>query len=241
MLNIIIGGEVCDEIKTNKLLRAAMRDLNFWGKIIGSVGNFSIKVRSGDEITLVGHHNYNIQKPNYFSIQQAINSGIANVLLVEIQRLAQAEQDLISLDAMVGKPFEHLERMQTMRSRINEINLLLQQEQADKPDIRYCTDTSCSTYIEPETEIIEELLAIADRPTWLSEILDMMPKAQPFDLVLGNGQRQPEPGDLVMSNIIEFPIQKLMTKLEVLEIEYKFEKAKTARGRELEHLQGCLF
>jgi hypothetical protein len=88
-----------------------MRDLNFWGKVIGSVGNFSIKVRSGDEIILVGHHNYNIQKPNYASIQQAINSGIANVLVVEIQRLAQAEQDFISLNAMVGKPFEHLERM----------------------------------------------------------------------------------------------------------------------------------
>jgi hypothetical protein len=69
----------------------------------------------------------------------------------------------------------------------------------------------------------------------------MMPKAEPFDLVLGDGQKQPRPGDLVLSNIIEFPIQKMMTKLEVVEVEYKFEKAKTARGRELEHLQGCLF
>jgi len=241
MLDIIIGGEVCDEAKTNKLLRAAMRDLNFWGKVIGSVGNFSIKVRSGDEITLVGHHSYNIQKPNYVSIQEALNSGIANVLVVEIQRLAQAEQDLISLNAMVGKPFEHLERMQVMRSRIGEINLLLQQEQADKPDIKYCTDTACADYIAPEAEIIAELQEIQDRPTWLLEILDMMPKAKPSDLVLGGGQRQPEPGDLVLSNIIEFPTQKIMTKLEVVEIEYKFEKAKTARGRELDHLQGCLF
>jgi hypothetical protein len=175
MLDIIIGGEVCDEIKTNKLLRAAMRDLNFWGKVIGSVGNCSLKVRSGDEITLFGHHNYNIQRPNYISIQQAINSGIADVLAVEIQRLAQAEQDLISLNAMVGKPFEHLERMQAMRSRIGEINLLLQQEQEDKPDIRYCTDTACSSYVEPEAEIIAELKEIQDRPTWLLEILELMP------------------------------------------------------------------
>jgi hypothetical protein len=128
-----------------------------------------------------------------------------------------------------------------MRSRINEINLLLQQEQADKPDIRYCTDTAYATYIEPEPVIITELQEIQDRPNWLSEILDMMPKADPFDLVLSDRKKQPEPGDLVMSNIIEFPIQKGMTKLEVIEVEYKFENVKTKKGEELNHLQGCLF
>jgi hypothetical protein len=62
-----------------------------------------------------------------------------------------------------------------------------------------------------------------------------------FSKIQGDGLRLPEPGDLVMSNIIEFPIQKIMTKLEVIEVEYKYESVRTRKGEELNHLQGCLF
>jgi N12 class adenine-specific DNA methylase len=238
---IVIGGQVCNQTETNKIIRAAMRDMHFWGETIGYIGNFSIKIRGGDEISLVGNHSYIVRRPNHESIHEAIAEGIPNSLDVEVKRLAQAKQDLVSLNAMVGKPFEHTERMEELRSRLREINLILQQEQADKPDIRYCTDTACAEYIAPELEIIAELKELEDRPTWLSEILDLMPKAQPHDLVLGNGQRQPQPGDLVLSNIIEFPIQKIMEKPQIISVEYKFEAVKTRKGEELTHLQGCLF
>jgi len=74
------------------------------------------------------------------------------------------------------------------------------------------------TIIAPEDELVKALTNIEDRPNWLLEIIDMMP-----------------------SNVIEFPIHKPMTKLEIVEVHYKSEQAKTKRGEELNHLQGCLF
>jgi len=59
------------------------------------------------------------------------------------------------------------------------------------------------TIIAPEDELVKALTNIEDRPTWLLEIIDMMP-----------------------SNVIEFPIQKPMPKLEIVNVEYKFEAIK---------------
>lgn len=128
------------------------------------------------------------------------------------------EQDLVSLKETIGKPFEHLEKMLTMRSRLREIDTILQQEQAGKELVSYSTYTDCSNYFPPETEIIAELQELDHRPKWLEDMLSMLP-----------------------SNVIEFPIQKQISKPHIVSVEYKFEAMKTKKGEELSHLQGCLF
>jgi len=105
-----------------------------------------------------------------------------------------------------------------MRSKIKKIELLLSTETESEVSKHICLSASCADYIPPEDELVELLKSLRDRPNWLLEIIDMMP-----------------------SNMIEFLIQKPMPKLEIVEVEYKFEAAKTKRGEELNHLQGCLF
>jgi len=105
-----------------------------------------------------------------------------------------------------------------MRSRIKEIELLLSTEDQGQVLEHSRLSARCSKYVAPEDELVEALTNIEDRPTWLLEIIDMMP-----------------------INIIEFPIHKPMTKLEIVEVQYKFETVKTKRGEDVYHLQGCLF
>jgi len=166
---------------------------------------------------LRGHHNYSIERPRSASVYDAI-ANLENVLVQETARAEQAKKDLIELENAIGKPFEHLEKMQQMRSRIKEIELLLSTEDQGQVLEHSCLSARCSEYVAPENELVKALTNIEDRPSWLLEIIDMMP-----------------------SNVIEFPIQKPMPKLEIVEVEYKYETAKTKRGEELNHLQGCLF
>jgi len=56
------------------------------------------------------------------------------------------------------------------------------------------------------------------RPNWLEEITAIVP-----------------------SNIIEFPFQKIMTAPQLVQVEYKFEIAKTKKGEDANFMQGCLF
>jgi len=145
-------------------------------------------------------------------------ANLENILVKETARAEQAKKDLIELENAIGKTFEHLDKMQEMRSRIKEIGLLLSKETESEVSEHIYLSASCADYIPPENELVEKLTNINDRPTWLLEIIDMMP-----------------------SNVIEFPIQKPMVKLEIVEVEYKYETAKTKRGEELNHLQGYLF
>jgi len=41
---------------------------------------------------------------------------------------------------------------------------------------------------------------------------------------------------MMPSNVIEFPIHKPMTKLEIVEVQYKFETVKTKKGEDVNHL-----
>jgi hypothetical protein len=147
-----------------------------------------------------------------------LEQGITEALVTEKQRLIQAEQDLVSLKESVGKPFEHLEKMLGMRQRLREIDLILQKEQAGKELVSYSTDTDCADYIPPEPEIIAELSELDHRPNWLEDMLSMLP-----------------------SNVIEFPVQKQISKPHIVSVEYTYESVKTKKGEELNHLQGCLF
>ncbi len=114
--------------------------------------------------------------------------------------------------------------MQQMSSRIKEIELLPSKETESQVSKHIYLSANCATYIPPENELVEIFKSLSDgthtegnRPDWLLEIIDMMP-----------------------SNVLEFPIQKPMSKLELVEVEYKFESVTTKKGEELNHLQGCL-
>jgi len=147
-----------------------------------------------------------------------LEHGIAEALVTEKQKLIQAEQDLVSLKESIGKPFEHLEKMLQMRQRLREIDLILQKEQDGKELISYSTYTDCADYIPPELDIIAELQELDHIPNWLQDMLNILP-----------------------SNVIEFPVQKQISKPHIVTVEYKFEAVKTRKGEELNHLQGCLF
>jgi len=62
------------------------------------------------------------------------------------------------------------------------------------------------------------LRSLDHRPEWMEDMLNLLP-----------------------SNVIEFPMQKVMDKPQIVQVEYKFETVKTRKGQELSHLQGCLF
>lgn len=100
-----------------------------------------------------------------------------------------------------------------MRSRIKEIELLLSTEDQGQVLEHSRLSARFSKYVAPEDELVEALTNIEDRPTWLLEIIDMIP-----------------------SNVIEFPIHKPMTKLEIVEVQYKFETVKTKKGEDVNHL-----
>ena len=187
---------------------------------IAYIGNFKIMANYGytePRLYLRGHHNYSIERPRSASVYDAI-ANLENILVKETAKAEQAKKDLIELENAIGKPFEHLDKMQKMRSRIKEIELLLSTEDQGQVLERNCLSASCANYIAPEDDLVELLSDISDRPTWLLEIIDMMP-----------------------SNVIEFPIHKPMTKLEIVEVQYKFETVKTKKGEDVNHLQGCLF
>jgi len=162
-------------------------------------------------------HRATIERPRSTSVYDAI-ANLENVLVKETAKAEQSKKDLIELENAIGKPFEHLDKMQQMRSRIKEIELLLSTEDQGQVLEHSRLSARCSKYVVPEDELVEALTNIEDRPTWLLEIIDMMP-----------------------INIIEFPIHKPMTKLEIVEVQYKFETVKTKRGEDVYHLQGCLF
>jgi hypothetical protein len=97
-----------------------------------TIGNFKIKSYGFIEsklaaeripLGIAGLNIYKLKEPKYDCIK-----GIADALVTENQKLIQAEQDLVSLKDMVGKPFEYLEKMLTMRQRLREIDTILQKE-----------------------------------------------------------------------------------------------------------------
>ena len=105
-----------------------------------------------------------------------------------------------------------------MRQRLKEIDTILQKEQVGKELVSYSTYADCADYIPPESEIIAELQELDHRPNWLEDMLKILP-----------------------SNVIEFPVQKQISKPHIVSVEYKFEAMRSRKGEELNHLQGCLF
>ena len=213
---MVDGGAVTDEALINKALRQLLRDDLM--KI--TIGNFTIKSYGFIEskLAIAGLNIYKLKEPKYDCIKGMLEQGIAEALVTEKQKLIQAEQDLVSLNEIIGKPFEHLEKMLEMRQRLREIDLILQKEQVGKELVSYSTYTDCADYIPPEPEIIAELQGLDTRPNWMEDMLNILPR-----------------------NVIEFPVHKHISKPHIVSVEYKFEAVKTRKGEELNHLQGCLF
>jgi len=224
---IIDGKKIADEAEINKSLRRLAR-LDNEIKPIMSIGDFQIKSLSyfGDKFSVIRINHYSFKEATVQALLNTLENEIAKSLEKNIQLLDQAQKNLIVLEGMMNKPFEHLEQMQAMRSRLKEIDLILQKEQEDKTQVQISTYTECANYIAPEQEIISELAELDHRPKWLENIIAMMPIVNERD------------------NVIEFPIQKIMNPPELVhveKIEYKFEVAKTRRGADANFMQGCLF
>jgi N12 class adenine-specific DNA methylase len=213
----IDGIATVDEALINKSLRKLLK----YDELVVTIGSFKVE---GDrwsfdrKLNLVGSHRYHLEHPNFETVRGILSKGIAEALVNEKQKLNQVKQDLGSLKASLGKPFEHLEKMQSIRSRLKEIDTILQKEQDSKEITSYSTYTECADYISPEPEIIAELRLLDHRPQWMEDMLNLLP-----------------------SNVIEFPVHKQITKPHIVSVEYKYEAVKTRRGEELSHLQGCLF
>ena len=90
-------------------------------------------------------HRATIERPRSASVYDAIAS-LKNVLIQETAKAEQAKKDLIELKNAIGKPFEHLDKMQQMRSRIREIELLLSTEDQGQVLEHICLSASCADY-----------------------------------------------------------------------------------------------
>jgi len=216
---LVIGGEVfSNSFQADRLIKKLMNEFdNHISQEIGFIGQLTVVIaKSYGELRLLlrGSQSYILEKPKFVFIQEAIAKGIREMFDKETQRLVQARKDIIELKNTIGKPLEHLDKMIKIKGRLKKIELILSKEQDSKESQSFSLWTDCADYIPPESEIVEELQSNEDCPNWLLEIIDMMP-----------------------SNILEFPIQKSMSKLEI--IEYKFESVSTKKGAEI--MQGCLF
>jgi len=149
----IDGVAVTDESQINKGLRQLLK----YDLMRISIGNFSIKSYGFIEskLAIAGLNIYKLKEAKYDCMKGMLEHGIAETLVTEKQKLIQAEQDLISLKETLGKPFEHLDKMLQMRSRLREIDLILQKEQQDKPQAQIPTYTPVPTTL-PQSQRLSQ-------------------------------------------------------------------------------------
>jgi hypothetical protein len=220
---IFINDEEVTEIPLiNKALRKLVKAESVVERLSVTVGKFIIKAIGffDTKLAVCGLNSYQMAHASYESLRYMLSHGIKDAISYQEAKLEQAQIDLIAIEQQVNKPFEHLDKMISMKARIKEIEALLQEVKEDDSIKSFATWSVCADYISPEAEIIDELINRQDRPDWVNQITAVIPE---------------------VSNVIEFPIQKIMDKPHIVQTEFKFETVKCKTGMTSNDLQGCLF
>lgn len=215
---IFINDEEVTEIPLiNKALRKLVKAESVVERLSVTVGKFTIKAIGffDTKLAVCGLNSYQMNHVDYESIRYMLSHGIKDSLANQEAKLEQARIDLITIEQQVNKPFEHQDKMISMKARIKEIEALLQEIKEDDSVKSFATWSVCADYIQPESHIIDELINLPHRPDWIDDIIDTLPE---------------------LSNVIDFPIQKIMDKPHIVQ-DFKFESVKSTSNI----FQGCLF